>query len=81
MHKRSKIAVIVAAVVLIVSAGAVYLVSPLFISTQVNEPLPTSALQSVPYQRFISMNEEDKMQGAKQMSSKKEIQLWLYQRE
>ena len=69
MHKRSKIAVIVAAVVLIAGAGAVYLVSPLFISTQVNEPLPTSALQSEPYQRFISMNEEEKMQAAKQMSS------------
>ena len=46
-----------------------YLVSPLFISTQVNEPLPTSAVQSEPYQRFISMNEEEKMQAAKQMSS------------
>jgi hypothetical protein len=68
MHKRSKIAVIVAAVVPIAGAGAVYLVSPLFISTQVNEPLPTSALQSEPYQRFISMDEE-KMQAAKQMSS------------
>ena len=69
MHKRSKIAVIVAIAVIIAGAGAVYLVSPLFISTQVNEPLPTSGLQSEPYQRFISMNEEEKMQAAKQMSS------------
>ncbi|MGI8831135.1 MAG: DM13 domain-containing protein [Nitrososphaeraceae archaeon] len=69
MHKRSKIAVIVTVVVIIAGAGAVYLVSPLFISTQVNEPLPTSALQSESYQRFISMNEEEKMQAAKQMSS------------
>jgi hypothetical protein len=69
MHKRFKIAVLVAVVVIIAGAGAVYLVSPLFISTQVNEPLPTSALQSESYQRFISMNEEEKMQAAKQMSS------------
>jgi hypothetical protein len=69
MHKRSKIAVIVAIAVIIAGAGAVYLVSPLFISTQVDEPLPTSALQSESYQRFISMNEEEKMQAAKQMSS------------
>ena len=69
MHKRFKIAVLVAVVVIIAGAGAVYLVSPLFISTQVNEPLPTSALQSESYQRFISMNEEEKMQAVKQMSS------------
>ena len=69
MYKRFKIAVLVAVVVIIAGAGAVYLVSPLFISTQVNEPLPTSALQSESYQRFISMNEEEKMQAAKQMSS------------
>jgi hypothetical protein len=69
MHKLSKIAVLVTVVVIIAGVGAVYLVSPLFISTQVNEPLPTSALQSESYQRFISMNEEEKMQAAKQMSS------------
>jgi hypothetical protein len=69
MRKRSKVAVIVAIAVIIAGAGAFYLVSPLFISTQVNEPLPTSVLQSESYQRFISMNEEEKMQAAKQMSS------------
>ena len=69
MRTRSKVAVIVAIAVIIAGAGAFYLVSPLFISTQVNEPLPTSVLQSESYQRFISMNEEEKMQAAKQMSS------------
>ena len=68
MRKRSKVAVIVAIAVIIAGAGAFYLVSPLFISTQLNEPLPTSILQSESYQRFISMNEEEKMQAAKQMS-------------
>jgi hypothetical protein len=43
--------------------------SPLFISTQVNEPLPTSAVESEVYQRFISMKEKEKMQAAKQMSA------------
>jgi hypothetical protein len=61
MRKRSKVAVIVAIAVIIAGAGAFYLVSPLFISTQLNEPLPTSILQSESYQRFISMNEEEKM--------------------
>ena len=60
---------IVVAIVIIASTGIYYLVSPLFISTQVNEPLPTSAVESESYQRFISMNENEKMQAAKQMSS------------
>jgi hypothetical protein len=62
---------IISAIVIIVGAGAYYLVSPLFISTEVNEPLPTSAVQSESFQRFIAMNEEERMQAAKQMSSQK----------
>jgi hypothetical protein len=60
---------IISAVVIIAGVGAYYLVSPLFISTEVNEPLPTSAVQSESFQRFVAMNEEEKMQAAKQMSS------------
>jgi len=60
---------VVVAIVITVGAGIYYLASPLFISTQVNEPLPTSAVESESYQRFISMNENEKMQAAKQMSS------------
>jgi hypothetical protein len=60
---------VVAAIVIIAGAGIYYLASPLFISTQVNEPLPTSAVESESYQRFISMNENEKMQAARQMSS------------
>jgi hypothetical protein len=60
---------IIAAIVIVAGAGAYYLVSPLFISTEVDEPLPTTALESGAYQRFVSMNEEEKMQAAKQMST------------
>jgi hypothetical protein len=66
--RRGIIIGIISAIVIIVGAGAYYLVSPLFISTEVNEPLPTSAVQSESFQRFIAMNEEEKMQAAKQMS-------------
>ena len=45
-----------------------YLASPLFISTEVNEPLPTSAVESEAYQKFITMSEEEKLDNAKQMS-------------
>ena len=70
MRRGIKIGII-SAIVIIVGAGAYYLVSPLFISTEVNEPLPTSAVQSESFQRFIAMNEEERMQAAKQMSSQK----------
>jgi hypothetical protein len=69
VRRGIKIAIISAIVIIVVGAGAFYLVSPLFISTEVDEPLPTSAVQSESFQRFIAMNEEEKMQAAKQMSS------------
>ena len=68
MRKSVKIGII-SAIVIIVGSGAYYLVSPLFISTKVNEPLPTSSVQSESFQKFVAMNEEEKMQAAKQMSS------------
>ena len=71
VSKGVKIGIIAVIVIIIVGAGAYYLVSPLFISTEVNEPLPTSAVQSESYQRFIAMNEEEKLQAANQMSSQK----------
>jgi hypothetical protein len=59
---------ITAAIVIIIGVGAYYLASPLFISTEVNEPLPTSAVESEVYQKFITMSEEEKLDTAKQMS-------------
>jgi hypothetical protein len=67
MRRGIKIGTI-SAIVIIVGVGAYYLASPFFISTEVNEPLPTSTVQSESFQRFIAMNEEEKMQAAKQMS-------------
>ena len=67
MRKGVKLGII-SAIVIIVGAGAYYLVSPLFFSTEVNEPLPTSVVQSESFQKFAAMNEEEKMQAAKQMS-------------
>jgi hypothetical protein len=69
LNKRSKVAVIATIAAIIVGVGAFYLVSPLFISTQVNDPLPTGTEQSESYQRFISMSEDEKMQAARQMNA------------
>jgi hypothetical protein len=70
VHKRSKVAIIITIVAIIIGAGTFYLVSPLFISTQVDEPLPADVQGSESYQRFISMNEDEKIQAARQMSTK-----------
>ena len=67
MRRGIKIGII-SAIVFLVGVGAYYLTSPIFISTEVNEPLPKSAVQSESFQRFVAMNEEEKMKAAKQMS-------------
>jgi hypothetical protein len=67
VRKRVKIGIITA-IVIIIGVGTYYLASPLFISTEVNEPLPTSAVESEVYQKFITMSEEEKLDTAKQMS-------------
>jgi hypothetical protein len=59
---------ITTAIVIIIGVGTYYLASPLFISTEVNEPLPTSAVESEVYQKFITMSEEEKLDTAKQKS-------------
>jgi hypothetical protein len=67
VRKRVKIGIITA-IVIIIGVGTYYLASPLFISTEVNEPLPTSAVESEVYQKFITMSEEEKLDTAKQKS-------------
>jgi flagellar basal body-associated protein FliL len=65
------IALIIAAIIIPIG---VYTASPLFTSTIVDEPLPI-ADTSEGFQKFISMNEEEKMQAAKQMTEKEENQI------
>jgi Trp operon repressor len=73
MNKKLIIVGIIIAVIVI--PIGVYTASPLFISTEVDEPVPTSAVRSEAYQKFVSMNEEEKMQAAKQMTSEERDQV------
>jgi Trp operon repressor len=73
MNKKLIIVGIIIAVIVI--PIGVYTASPLFISTEVDEPVPTSAVRSEAYQKFVSMNEEEKMQAAKQMTSEERDQI------
>ena len=74
MNKKTLIIIIILAVVAI--PFGIYTISPLFTSNTVNEPLPTTAAiasnnsASHEYQKFISMNEQNRMNTAKQMNQR-----------
>ena len=65
MMTRTKI-IIGVIIAIIVLPLAVYTVSPLFVSTEVNEPLPV--LASAEFQRFMNLTEEGRIQAADNMS-------------
>lgn len=62
---RTKI-IIGVIIAIIVVPLAVYTVSPLFVSTEVNEPLPV--LASAEFQRFMNLTEDGRIQAAGNMS-------------
>jgi len=74
MNKMILIIIIILAVVAI--PFGIYTISPLFTSNTVNEPLPTTVTvvnkkeASQEYQKFISMNDQDRMNAAKQMNQR-----------
>jgi hypothetical protein len=76
MNKKIVIVVIIVVVVALAIPFAIYTISPLFISNTVNEPLPTTAAvvskkaASQEYQKFVSMNEQDRINAAKQMNQR-----------
>jgi hypothetical protein len=85
MHKGVKLG-IVAVIVIIVGASAFYLASPLFISTEIDEPLPegaelpTSSSQITPSEQsleFMAMNEEERIEAGNQMSEEEKNQIML----
>ena len=57
MRRKTKIIIgIIAAIMVIPSV--IYTLSPLFINTRINEPIPVSA--SLEFQKFMNLTEEDK---------------------
>jgi Electron transfer DM13 len=76
MNKKVLTVIIIVVVAAVVIPISIYTISPLFINNTVNESLPTTAaivnknLASQEYQKFISMNEQDRMNAAKQMSQR-----------
>jgi Electron transfer DM13 len=76
MNKKVLTVIILVVVAAVVIPISIYTISPLFINNTVNEPLPTTAAivnknsASQEYQKFISMNEQDRTNAAKQMSQR-----------
>jgi len=75
MNKKILIVIIIT-VAAVGIAIAVYTISPLFISNSINEPLPATVgvadqkQASQQYQKFVSMNEQERMNLARHMSQK-----------
>jgi Electron transfer DM13 len=69
MNKKTIIILIIIAAIVI--PVGVYIASPLFINTTVNEPLPTSGLTDLQkFQEFMSMNnEQERVEKGQQMTT------------
>src|ERR687897_2774096 len=80
MHKRIEFGII-AAIVIIIGVGAFYLASPLFISTEIDEPLPEGAEIPPPpsnqSQEFMAMSEEERIEAGNQMNEQEKNQIML----
>ena len=75
MNKKILITISIVIAAIVIPFG-IYAISPLFTSNTVNEPLPTTAAgvnkntALHDYQKFISMNDQDRSNAAKQMSQR-----------
>ena len=73
---------IIGAIVIIVGVGAFYLASPLFISTEIDEPPPEGAelpaqSPSDQFQEFMAMSEEERIEAGSQMNEQEKDQIML----
>jgi len=71
---------IISAIVIIIGVSVFYLASPLFISTEIDEPLPEGAELSPPsnqLQEFIAMSEEERIEAGNQMGEQERNQIML----
>ena len=63
-HKNFYKKITLLAIVIVAAMVTVYLASPLFISTEVNEPFPPNSAASVSLEDFNSMTEEERAKAA-----------------
>ena len=69
MKNKTKIIIIGIIIASIAIPLGTYTISPLFINTEINEPLPPlSSESSIGFEKFIAMTEEGKINAAKNMT-------------
>ena len=80
MHMSIKFGII-GAIVIIVGVSAFYLISPVFISTEIDEPLPEGSeippQSSNQFQEFMAMSEEERIEAGNQMNEQEKNQIML----
>ena len=76
-HKNLYKRITLLAVVIVVGVVTVYLASPLFISTEVNEPFPSNSVASVSFEDFNTMTEDERAKAAENMSSSQKNELMI----
>jgi hypothetical protein len=77
VHKNLYKRITLLAVVIVVGVVTVYLASPLFISTEVNEPFPPNSVASVSFEDFNTMTEDERAKAAENMSSSQKNELMI----
>ena len=73
MKNKTKIIIGIIVIAIIIPLG-IYTISPLFINTEINEPLPSLANEksTTDFTKFIAMTENEKLDAAKNMTEKEE---------
>ena len=71
MKNKTKIIIGIIIAAIVIPIG-IYTISPLFINTEINEPLPTllSSESSIGFEKFMAMTENEKLDAAKNMTVK-----------
>lgn len=71
MKDKTKIIIGIIIAAIVIPIG-IYTISPLFINTEINEPLPPllSSESSIGFEKFMTMKEDEKINAAKKMTKK-----------
>ncbi|WP_231129125.1 DM13 domain-containing protein [Candidatus Nitrosocosmicus hydrocola] len=76
-HKNPYKKIMLLAVVIGAIVVTVFLASPLFISTEVNEPFPTNSAESVSFENFNTLTEDARVKAAENMSISQKNELMI----
>ncbi len=77
MSEDSVKKIIYSAIGVLVIIAAVYLISPLFISTEINEPLPPTLNATVEFEEFSKMSEDERIEIAKNMTNEQKSHMLI----